>query len=128
MKTSANLITKISICRKSYKPVCYTIIGKLTFWVCWSSSLGSHPLNPGRIKAVISATLEGKNTLVIQSTGAGKSLRFQLPCIANKTLTAVLMPTIDLIKDQYQHLEATGLHTAFLGTLQTDKSILKRIV
>lgn len=78
-------------------------------------------------KAIISATLEGKNTLVIQSTGAGKSLCFQFPCVVTKTLTVVLMPTISLIQDQYQHLEATGLRTAFLGSLQTDKSILSRI-
>jgi len=78
-------------------------------------------------KAIISATLEGKNTLVIQSTGAGKSLCFQFPCVATKTITGVLMPTISLIKDQYQHLEVTGLRTTFLGTLQADKSILSRI-
>jgi len=56
-----------------------------------------------------------------------KSLCFQFSCVAPKTLTVVLMPTISLIKDQYQHLEVTGLRTTFLGTLQTDKSILSRI-
>ena len=78
-------------------------------------------------KAIISATLEGKNTLVVQSTGAGKSLCFQFPCVATKTLTVVLMPTISLIKDQYHHLEVTGPRTTFLGSLQADKSILSRI-
>ena len=62
--------------------------------------------------AIISATLEGKNTLVVQSTGAGKSLCFQFPCVATKTLTVVLMPTISLIKDQYHHLEVTGPSTS----------------
>lgn len=79
------------------------------------------------LKAIISATLEGKNTLVIQSTGAGKSLCFQFPCVATKTLTVVLMPTISLIKDQYQHLQSTGLRATFLGTLQTDKTVLSKI-
>ena len=58
-------------------------------------------------KAIISATLEGKNTLVVQSTGAGKSLCFQFPCVATKSITVVLMPTISLMGDQYQHLQST---------------------
>ena len=37
------------------------------------------------------------------------------------------MPTISLIKDQYHHLEGTRPRTTFLGSLQTDKSILSRI-
>ena len=71
--------------------------------------------------------MEGKNTLVIQSTGAGKSLCFQFPCVATKTLTVVLMPTISLIKDQYQHLQSTELRVTYLGTLQTDKAVLSKI-
>ena len=81
--------------------------------------------NPGK-RPSFSATLAGKNTLVIQNTGAGKSLCFQFPCVATKSITVVLMPTISLVRGQYQHLQSTGLRVTFLGTLQTEKTILSK--
>ena len=49
---------------------------------------------------IISATLGGKNTLVVQPTGSGKSLCFQFPCMVTRNVTIIFMPTISLILDQ----------------------------
>ena len=117
MKSLCTSLWVVLVCYRSWRSSPTGFVGQV-FWKAILETLA---------KAIISATLEGKNTLVIQSTGAGKSLCFQFPCVATKTLTVVLMPTISLIKDQYQHLEVTGLRTTFLGTLQTDKSILSMI-
>ena len=73
-------------------------------------------------KTVISAVLEGKDTLIVQSTGAGKSLCFQFPCVATK-VTIVIMPTVSLIIDQHHSLQEHGFHVTYLGSLQTDSSI-----
>ena len=76
---------------------------------------------------VISATLGGKDTLVVQPTGSGKSLCFQFPCVVTGNVTIVLMPTISLILDQMRVLEGTELKPTFLGTMQKDNSVMNRI-
>ena len=62
------------------------------------------PFKPWQ-KTVISAVLEGKDTLIVQSTGAGKSLCFQFPCVAAKKVTIVIMPAVSLIIDQHHSLQ-----------------------
>lgn len=69
---------------------------------------------------IIQAALEGKNTLVVQPTGSGKSLCFQLPSLLTSKMTVVLTPTISLMKDQCQKLEGKGISATYLGSSQTD--------
>ncbi len=75
----------------------------------------------------INAVLGGKNALVVQPTGSGKSLCFQFPCAVTGKLTIVLMPTVSLILDQDKALKGTGLRVTYLGTMQSDKTILQKI-
>lgn len=78
-------------------------------------------------RAIISAALEGKNTLVVQSTGAGKSLCYQFPCVFTKKMTIALMPTVSLIRDQFQFLQSRAIRVTFLGSLQMDTAVLSKI-
>ena len=69
---------------------------------------------------IISACLEGRDTLVVQPTGSGKSLCFQLlPFISGK-MTIVLTPTISLMKDQCCTLEERGIPAIYTGSSQSD--------
>ena len=70
---------------------------------------------------------QGEASVYWQAFGNSYHTSFQFPCVATKTLTVVLMPTVSHIKDQYQHLQSTGLRVTFLGTLQTDKIVLSKI-
>ena len=59
---------------------------------------GLDKLRPGQA-AVIRSVLEGKNTLAIMPTGAGKSLCYQLPALHIPETTLVVSPLISLMKD-----------------------------
>ena len=57
---------------------------------------------------VISAVLEGHDTVVVMPTGGGKSLCFQLPALMKEGVTVVVSPLIALMKDQVDALQARG--------------------
>ena len=64
---------------------------------------------------------------MIQPTGSGKSLCFQLfPFISGK-MTVVLTPTISLMKDQCCKLGERGIPTTHTGSSQNDASIDDKI-
>lgn len=72
-------------------------------------------------KDVIKATLDGRDTLVIQPTGSGKSLCFQfIPVYLNKK-AIIVTPTISLMQDQVFKLNSIGIPSVFVGSAQLDK-------
>ena len=75
-----------------------------------------------QLKAIISV-LEGRNCLVVQPTGSGKSICFQIPSLYTRKMTVVLTPTISLMTDQCLKLEQNGIPATFLGSSQSDKNI-----
>ena len=76
---------------------------------------------------VIKAILGGKNALIVQPTGSGKSLCFQFPSTITAKMTIVLLPTVSLIMDQVKALETTGLRVTYLGTMQNDRTVMGKI-
>ncbi len=69
---------------------------------------GMDDFRPGQ-DIVVRNVLEGRNTLAIMPTGAGKSLCYQLPAVLIPGTTVVVSPLISLMKDQSQKLGDLGI-------------------
>ena len=63
-------------------------------------------------ESIIHSVLEGRDTLALLPTGAGKSLCYQVPAMARPGLCLVVSPLIALMKDQVDHLRRRNI-TAF---------------
>ncbi|KYG63977.1 hypothetical protein AZI86_14300 [Bdellovibrio bacteriovorus] len=65
---------------------------------------------------VIDSVFQGKHTLAVMPTGAGKSLCFQLPAMVLPGVTIVISPLIALMKDQKAKLSALEISTLELNS------------
>jgi ATP-dependent DNA helicase RecQ len=63
---------------------------------------------------VVERTMEGRHTLAVMPTGAGKSLCYQLPALARPGTAIVISPLIALMQDQVRSAESFGIHAAAL--------------
>ena len=57
-------------------------------------------------------TLEGKDTLVLLPTGAGKSIAFQLGAICLPGMCIAVAPIVSLVEDQLDNLDRVGIDRA----------------
>jgi ATP-dependent DNA helicase RecQ len=71
-------------------------------------------------REAVAAALEGRDTLVVMPTGAGKSLCYQLPALAGRGLVVVVSPLIALMADQWRRLEQTGVKAVMLASGQEE--------
>jgi bloom syndrome protein len=82
-------------------------------------------------RAVINATLSGRDCFVLMPTGGGKSLCYQLPALMDGCdddprperrglfgVTVVVSPLLSLIEDQCMQLHSTGVKAAMLVSTQ----------
>jgi ATP-dependent DNA helicase RecQ len=76
---------------------------------------------------VISAVLDGDDTLVIMPTGGGKSLCYQLPAMILDGITVVVSPLIALMKDQVDGLVAKGIPATFINSSLAQSEVDARI-
>jgi ATP-dependent DNA helicase RecQ len=67
-------------------------------------------------REVISAVLEGHDTVAVMPTGGGKSLCYQLPALMLEGATLVISPLIALMKDQVDALHARNLPATFINS------------
>jgi ATP-dependent DNA helicase RecQ len=79
---------------------------------------GLEDFRPGQEEVVRSA-LDGRNTLAIMPTGAGKSLCYQLPAVLLPGTTVIISPLIALMKDQCDKLVELGLAASQVNSAQT---------
>jgi ATP-dependent DNA helicase RecQ len=82
---------------------------------------GFADFRPGQEK-VVQAALEGRDTLAVMPTGAGKSLTYQLAAMLRPSPTLVLSPLIALMKDQVDKLPAEIAATATFVNSSLDAS------
>ena len=68
---------------------------------------------------VIEHVVRGDDVLCVMPTGAGKSLCYQLPAIAQGGLTVVVSPLISLMDDQVAQLRRRGLTACFINSSLT---------
>ncbi|MGE5523130.1 MAG: RecQ family ATP-dependent DNA helicase [Rhodospirillaceae bacterium] len=90
---------------------------------------GHAEFRPGQ-EDVIMSVLEGRDTLAIMPTGAGKSLCYQLPALYLPGTTIVVSPLISLMKDQADKLDEAGVAAAQVNSTLSDSDErleLKRI-
>jgi ATP-dependent DNA helicase RecQ len=84
---------------------------------------GFDEFRPGQAP-VIARLLEGRSTLAVFPTGAGKSLCYQLPALLLDGLTLVISPLIALMKDQIDYLVEHNVPAARLdSTLERDEAL-----
>lgn len=68
---------------------------------------------------LIDSILEGKDTLGIMPTGAGKSICYQVPAMLLPGITLVVSPLISLMNDQVRSLKEVGIAAAYLNSSLT---------
>src|SRR5688500_20139057 len=76
---------------------------------------------PGQ-QAVISSILDGRDTLAIMPTGAGKSLCYQLPALHLPGMTLVVSPLISLMKDQADKLNELAVEASQTNRAHTSRA------
>jgi ATP-dependent DNA helicase RecQ len=73
-------------------------------------------------REIMLASLQGRDTVAVLPTGAGKSLCYQLPALVRQGLTVVASPLIALMKDQVDQMQAAGVAATFINsTLDGDE-------
>lgn len=78
----------------------------------------------------IKAIMGKRDVLAVMSTGAGKSLIYQVPAVALGGTTIVVSPLVSLMSDQVRKLVELGLHPAFLNntlSLPAQEKVRNRI-
>jgi ATP-dependent DNA helicase RecQ len=70
----------------------------------------------GDQEAAIAAAMAGQDSLVLQPTGGGKSMCYQIPALLQRGTTLVVSPLIALMQDQVSALAQVGVDAAFLNS------------
>jgi ATP-dependent DNA helicase RecQ len=94
------------------------------------SVFGLQEFRPGQ-EAIIASILDGRDTVGIMPTGAGKSLCYQIPALLLHGTTLVVSPLIALMKDQTDKLVEMGLAVSSVNSTLTraeESEHLDRIV
>lgn len=63
---------------------------------------------------IIMAALRQKDVLAVLPTGAGKSICFQIPALAQDGICLVISPLIALMKDQVENLKSRGIEALYI--------------
>ena len=91
-----------------------------------TSAFGFKGFRPGQAEAIESLA-NGRNTLVVMPTGAGKSLIYQLAALSMPGVTLVVSPLISLMQDQVDSLAHRGISAAFINSSISTSEQAERI-
>lgn len=72
---------------------------------------------------VINSVLDGKDTLALMPTGAGKSATYQIPGLVKDGVCIVITPLIALMKDQVDSLRRRGISAVAIHSGQSTRHI-----
>ena len=70
---------------------------------------------------VVGRIVEGRHTLAVMPTGAGKSLCYQVPALAREGTALVVSPLIALMHDQIRAADAFGIRAASLTSADANR-------
>jgi ATP-dependent DNA helicase RecQ len=80
---------------------------------------------PGQRK-IIQQVLSGRDVFVLMSTGAGKSLIYQMSSLLMQGMTVVVSPLIALMQDQVDRLQANGIAATFINSSLSSSEQMNR--
>lgn len=66
-------------------------------------------------KDIINSVAQGRDSLALLPTGAGKSLCYQVPSLLHNGVTIVITPLIALMQEQVEQLNRRGISAAYIG-------------
>lgn len=95
---------------------------------CLQSNFGHNEFRPKQWDIIRTIIEEKRDNCVIMPTGYGKSLCFQFPAVFTNGITLVVSPLISLMQDQVRSLRVANIPACFLGSAQTDKTIVSRVL
>ncbi len=76
---------------------------------------------------VIESILNGRDTLAIMPTGAGKSICFQVPALLFEGVTLVISPLISLMKDQVDSLRELKIAATYINSSLCNMEVEDRV-
>ena len=78
-------------------------------------------------REIIESVLAGNDTLALLPTGAGKSICYQLPALAQDGLCLVITPLIALMKDQVDGLKRKGIPALMIHSGMSARDVKKTL-